>query len=82
MKPTYMSCLLKPIYTHLLTTIHTQELFDVGAVAQLVDCAKAHDIMTKRAVAFTLNNIASNPANHIACERLGIKSTYVCLYVY
>jgi hypothetical protein len=56
-----------------------QELFDVGAIAQLVDCAKANDVMTKRAVAFTMNNIASNPANHVPCERLGLTRALVSL---
>lgn len=49
-----------------------QELFDVGAVASLVECVKSTDVMTKRAAAFAINNISSNPANHTACERLGI----------
>ena len=35
--------------------------------------------MTKRAVAFTLNNIASNPSNHVACERLGLTRALVSL---
>lgn len=51
-----------------------QELFDVGAVATLVNkCdASVTDIETRRALAFGFNNVGSNPANHTACERLGV----------
>lgn len=49
-----------------------QELFDVGAVAAMVTCCNSTDLQTRRAVAFGFNNISSNPANHTACERLGI----------
>jgi HEAT repeat protein len=56
-----------------------QELFDVGAVASLVECVKSSDVMTKRAAAFAINNISSNPANHTACERLGITRALIQL---
>lgn len=42
----------------------------------MIDIARhvttAVDLSTRRAVAFTLNNIAVNPQNHAACERLGL----------
>ena len=44
----------------------------MGAVAALLPCCKSSDLQTRRAVAFTLNNISSNPANHTPCERLGM----------
>jgi hypothetical protein len=49
-----------------------QELFDVGAIAKVLPCANSTDALTKRAVAFTFNNFSANPANHSACERLGV----------
>lgn len=56
-----------------------QELFDVGAIVSLVDSVKSSDIMTKRAAAFAINNISSNPANHVACERLGLSRALIQL---
>lgn len=57
-----------------------QELFDVGAVATVMDLTtKATDLLTKRAIAFCLNNIACNPANHIPCERLGLTRALLIL---
>ena len=45
-----------------------QELFDVGAVAGLLNCAKSNDLQTRRCCAFAFNNIAANMANHAAAE--------------
>jgi hypothetical protein len=45
-----------------------QELFDVGAVAGLLNCAKSNDLQTRRCCAFAFNNIAANAANHPAAE--------------
>ena len=56
-----------------------QELFDVGAVAALLPVTKSPDALTKRALAFSLNNISANAANHSACERLGLVRTLVGL---
>ena len=56
-----------------------QELFDVGAIARLLPCIKSNDVLTRRAVAFALNNVSANPSNHTACERLGIIRTLVGL---
>lgn len=57
-----------------------QELFDVGAIAVLMDLSqKTQDLLTKRAIAFTLHNIACNPGNHIPCERLGLTRALVTL---
>ena len=56
-----------------------QELFDVGAIASLLECVKSTDVMTKRAAAFAINNISSNPANHVACERLGMTRALIKL---
>lgn len=56
-----------------------QELFDVGAIAVLLDSVKTGDMLTKRAAAFTFNNLSTNPANHVACERLGVTRALVTL---
>ena len=44
-----------------------------------MECAKVDDEMTKRAVAFTFNNISTNPANHVPCERLGMTRALILL---
>jgi HEAT repeat protein len=57
-----------------------QELFDVGAVAVLMDLSlRATDLLTKRVIAFSLHNIACNPANHIPCDRLGLTRALLLL---
>eukprot|EP00981_Chlorochromonas_danica_P000358 scaffold90_cov163-Ochromonas_danica.AAC.13 len=57
-----------------------QELFDVGAIAMLLDITqRTTDLLTKRAIAFALHNVACNPANHTACERLGLTRAILVL---
>lgn len=51
-----------------------QELFDVGAIASLTQCVNSTDQHTLRALSFAYTNICSSPANHVACERLGMHS--------
>jgi vacuolar protein 8 len=68
-----------------------QELFDVGAIAGLTQCVKSTDQHTLRALSFAYTNICSSPANHVACERLGMQIyelllnhslVYIYVYIY
>ena len=51
----------------------------MGAIAGLTQCAESKDLQTLRGLAFGYVNICSNPANHVACERLGLLRPIISL---
>ena len=45
----------------------------------LLPLAASEDLDTRRCVAFGLNNVASNEANHRVCEKMGVLRPLVTL---
>ena len=56
-----------------------EQVINSGVLQQFIDMSKSKDTETKRCVAFTIHNIASNKSNIAACERLQIMPSVVNL---